>query len=117
MSFLKKENMKIKKINVMKYYLPVSVLLMTSLCILTGFKVHRTEKIGRPVRVVSFCFRDQDFNKIIKLVEEEASKGTDIISLPETWRGQVNPETISGETITALSRIAKKYKTYILSPI
>lgn len=109
--------MKIKKLNSLKYFVLASVPLITSFWLLTGFKSTTMEKIGRPVKVVSFCFRDQDFNKIIKLVEEEASKGVDIISLPETWRGQVNPETIDGETITALSKIAKKHKTYILSPI
>ncbi len=109
--------MKIKKLNSIKYALSATVLLASSFWFLTAFKTSTSEKIGRPVKVVSFSFRDQEFNKIITMVEEEASKGTDIISLPETWRGQKNPETIDGETITALSKIAKKYKTYILSPI
>ena len=66
---------------------------------------------------MSLCFKDQEFNKIIKLVDQEAAKGTDIIVLPETWRGQKLPEPLNGETITTLSKIAKKYHTYILSPI
>lgn len=84
---------------------------------MTGFKVKTSDKIGRPVRVVSLCFRDQDFDKIVKLVDEEGAKGADIIVLPETWRGQQQPEKIDGETITALSKLAKKHNTYILSPI
>ena len=68
--------MKIKKLNSLKYFVLASVPLITSFWLLTGFKSTTMEKIGRPVKVVSFCFRDQDFNKIIKLVEEEASKGS-----------------------------------------
>jgi predicted amidohydrolase len=76
-----------------------------------------SEKTGRPVRVVSLCFQNEDLSKILKIVDEEGAKGTDIIVLPETWRGQSHPETLEGETITALSQLAIKNKTYILSPI
>ncbi len=74
-------------------------------------------KTGRPVRVVSLCFQNEDLSKIEKIVDEEGAKGTDIIVLPETWRGQSQPETLEGETITALSGLARKNSTYILSPI
>lgn len=97
--------------------LPPFALLLAGFCLVSAAGMVTVEKIGRPVRVVSFSFREQDFRKIIGMVEEEASKGVDIITLPETWRGQQKPETIDGETITALSAIARKYKTYILSPI
>ncbi|HTF21113.1 MAG TPA: carbon-nitrogen hydrolase family protein [Chryseolinea sp.] len=96
---------------------PLSLVILASACLTIASGTAVAQKIGRPVEVVSLCFRDQGFEKIIKMVEEEASKGVDIISLPETWRGQHTPEKIDGETITALSRIAKQYKTYILSPI
>ena len=76
-----------------------------------------TEKTGRPVKIVSLCFQNEDFSRILKIVGEEGAKGTDIIVLPETWRGQSQPETLEGETITALSKLAKKNSTYILSPI
>ena len=76
-----------------------------------------TEKTGRPVKVVSLCFQNEDFSRIIKIVDEEGAKGTDIIVLPETWRGQSRPETLEGETITELSKLAGKNHTYILSPI
>ena len=109
--------MKIKTLNSLKYFLPATVLLVVAFWGLTAFKTNPSEKAGRPVRVVSLCFKDQEFNKIIKLVDQEAAKGTDIIVLPETWRGQQLPETLNGETITTLSKIAKKYHTYILSPI
>ena len=79
--------------------------------------MNASEKTGRPVRVVSLCFNNEDLVKIEKIVDEEGAKGTDIIVLPETWRGQLKPETLEGETITALSKLAKKHNTYILSPI
>ena len=76
-----------------------------------------SEKIGRPVRIVSLCFRNEGLGRIAEIIDEEGAKGTDIIVLPETWRGQLLPETLEGETITVLSELAKKHKTYILSPI
>jgi predicted amidohydrolase len=95
----------------------LSVLLLFSALFLIGFQMKPTEKYGRPVRVVSLSFRDQDFNKIIKMVDEEGARGTDIIVLPETWNGQKQPETLDGLTITSLAKLAKKHNTYILSPI
>jgi predicted amidohydrolase len=79
--------------------------------------LNASEKTGRPVRVVSLCFQNEDLSKIEKIINEEGAKGTDIIVLPETWRGQSHPETLEGETITALSKLARKNNTYILSPI
>ena len=90
---------------------------LVSFLFLIMFKLNASEKTGRPVRVVSLCFNNEDLVKIEKIVDEEGAKGTDIIVLPETWRGQSKPETIEGETITALSKLAKKNNTYILSPI
>src|SRR5688500_18789195 len=95
----------------------LSVLLLFASLLLIPFQMNPSEKYGRPVRVVSLSFRDQDFSKIIKLVDEEGARGSDIIVLPETWRGQKQPESLDGETITALSKLAKKHNTYILSPI
>jgi predicted amidohydrolase len=40
-----------------------------------------------------------------------------MIVLPETWRGDKLVETLDGESITKLSVLAKKYNTYIISPI
>jgi predicted amidohydrolase len=107
--------MKMKKIISVKYLLPV--LLLGGILFLVSFKSKTAEKNGRPVRVVSLCFKNQDFGKIVKIVDQEGAKGTDIIVLPETWRGQIEPEAIDGETITTLSKLAKKHHTYILSPI
>jgi predicted amidohydrolase len=76
-----------------------------------------SQKIGRPVRIVSLCFQNESLGKIAEMIDEEGAKGTDIIVLPETWRGQQQPETLDGETITLLSGLAEKHNTYILSPI
>lgn len=91
--------------------------LLISFLFLIVFKLNASDKTGRPVRVVSLCFANENLARIEKIVDEEGEKGADIIVLPETWRGQSKPETLEGETITELSRLAKKHNTYILSPI
>jgi predicted amidohydrolase len=95
----------------------LSGFLSVSLLFLLVFKLNASDKTGRPVRVVSLCFQNEDLSKIERIVDEEGAIGTDLIVLPETWRGQSKPETLEGETITVLSRLAQKNKTYILSPI
>jgi beta-ureidopropionase len=73
-------------------------------------------KIGRPVRITSISFNDRSLEEIAGIVDSEGAKGTDIIALPETWRGP-QLETIHGETIRTMSRLAKKHNTYIVCPI
>ena len=79
------------------------------------------EQIGRPVRVVSIGFRAGNYplEWVANQVDKEGALGTDIISLPETFRGQNNTsaETLEGPTINAMSRLAKKHQTYIVCPI
>jgi len=94
----------------------LSILIMAGLLFLVTFRINASDKVGRPVRVVSLCFENGDFNKIISIVDKEGAKGTDMIVLPETWRGP-SSETLDGETITALSELARKHHTYIISPI
>jgi predicted amidohydrolase len=95
----------------------------TSMCIVSALllwipvRMSASEKTGRPVRIVSLCFGNEDFNIITGIVDEEGAKGTDMIVLPETWRGASSLETLDGETITALSELARKHHTYIISPI
>jgi predicted amidohydrolase len=79
--------------------------------------VHAAGKTGRPVRVVSLSFYGNDISEVLKIVDSEGAKGTDIIVLPETWRGDQLLESIDGESITELSKLAKKHNTYIISPI
>ena len=95
----------------------LSGLLLFSFLFLNVFKLNASEKTGRPVRVVSICFQGHDFSEILKIVDQEGAKGTDIIVLPETWRGDQLVETLNGESITELSILAKKHNTYIISPI
>lgn len=76
--------------------------------------------VGRPVRVASIGFRGSvPLEKIASLVDEEGARGTDIIALPELSRGldTESQEPLHGPTVTAMSALAKKHKTYIACPI
>lgn len=105
--------MKMKNSCLMKYLFYGFLLML----ILPAFGVKAADPSGHAVRVVSLCFPNKGLDEIVKVVDAEGSKGSDIIVLPETWRGQSHPETLEGETITALSRLALRHHTYILSPI
>ena len=77
-------------------------------------------KIGRPVRAVSIGFTPGlPLDRIAGLVDQEGARGADIIALPETCRGQNDnsQEGLDGPTISALSRLAKQHRTYIVCPI
>src|SRR5438034_2576653 len=78
------------------------------------------DKVGRPVRIVSIGFtQGRPLEEIAELVRKEGERGTDLIALPETCRGQdeKSQEPIEGATITTIARLAKKYRTYIFCPI
>jgi predicted amidohydrolase len=78
------------------------------------------EKIGRPVRVVSIGFHPGlPLEEIARRVDREGAQGADLIALPETCRGQneTSEETLTGPTITLMSRLARKHHTYIVCPI
>ena len=75
---------------------------------------------GRPVRAVSIGFRPgPSLEQIASLVDREGGRGTDLIALPETFRGQNDRsmETLDGPTVTALARLAEKHRTYVVVPI
>jgi len=74
---------------------------------------------GRPARIVSFCFRPRPFEDVINAVDREGAKGADLIILPELWRGQSDDsmESLTGRSVTALRELAKRHKTYIITPI
>jgi hypothetical protein len=76
-----------------------------------------TDKIGRAVRIVSISFSGKPLELIAKIVDQEGAGGTDLIALPETWRGQTNPETLDGPTVKAMAAVAAKHRTYIVCPI
>ncbi len=76
--------------------------------------------IGRPVRAVSIGFRPgPSLEQIAALVDKEGGRGADLISLPETFRGQNDQsmETLDGPTVSALARLAEKHRTYVVVPI
>jgi predicted amidohydrolase len=79
-----------------------------------------SESIGRPVRVVSIGFHPEvPLEKIAACVDREGSRGADLIALPETCRGQDenSQETITGRTVTVMSCLARKHRSYIVCPI
>src|SRR5690349_4046749 len=77
-----------------------------------------TESIGRPVRIVSLCFRDgsKSLQEIAALVDQEGAKGCDLMILPESWTGHT-PEPLDGPTVKALQALARKHHTYLVCPI
>jgi predicted amidohydrolase len=78
------------------------------------------DKIGRPVRIVSIGFtQGHSLDEIAGLVDKEGARGTDLIVLPETWRGQDEKslETLEGPTITTIASLAQKHQTYVVCPI
>ena len=79
-----------------------------------------SDQIGRPVRVVSVGFHaGRLLNEIVELVDEQGAQGADIIAIPETCRGlnKTTREPLDGPTVTAMSRLARKHRTYIVCPI
>jgi len=78
-----------------------------------------TEPVGRPVRILSLSFLNQPLEKISAIIDAEAAKGVDLVILPETWRGQRDDtmEPLDGPTTRAMSALARKHHTYIVSPI
>ena len=75
--------------------------------------------IGRPVRILTLSFQHQSLDAIRDLVDTEAAKDVDLVVLPETMRGQRDDtmETLDGPTVQAMSALARKHRTYIVTPI
>ena len=79
------------------------------------------QSIGRPVRIASIGFQGgtMPLDQIVRHVDEEGSRGVDVIVLPETCRGQdaSSEELLHGPTVTAMAALASKHRTYIAVPI
>jgi len=73
--------------------------------------------LGKPVRVVSLSFKKASLETIAAIVDAEGSKGVDLVALPEAWRGADVVETLAGPTITTLSGLARKHRSYVVCPI
>jgi predicted amidohydrolase len=75
------------------------------------------------VRVVSIGLknRSKSLEEVAQVVDTEGARGVDVIALPEAWQGQsVNGSTeemLNGPTVTAMSALAAKHRTYIVCPI
>ena len=79
-------------------------------------------EVGRPVRIVSIGFQgaDMSLEQITKHVDDEGSRGADVIVLPELCRGgqdATSEESLHGPTVTAMAALASKHRTYIAVPI
>lgn len=79
---------------------------------------------NRLVRAVSigFDWHVPPLAQLADRVDREAAQGTDIIILPEHCQGfdernQKTLETLDGPTITAMAKLARKHRTYIVCPI
>jgi predicted amidohydrolase len=78
----------------------------------------QNDKPGRLVRITCISFNNRSLEEISEIVDREGKRGTDIIALPETWRGSESvPETLEGITVTTMAQLAKKHNTYIVCPI
>ncbi len=80
----------------------------------------------RMVRAVSVSFKSNvgvhtvvPLQRIADRVDLEAAKGTDLVILPEHCQGcnAQSQETLDGPTVTAMARLARKHRTYIVVPI
>jgi predicted amidohydrolase len=65
---------------------------------------------------VSLSFYNPSLEVISGVIDTEAAKGVDLVVLPELWRGHEYMETLDGPTVQAMSALARKHHTYILSP-
>jgi predicted amidohydrolase len=74
----------------------------------------RVNAVGRPVRVVSFSFRERPIDEIVHLVDQEGAAGADLIVLPEAWAGK-EPLPLDCPLMQQLESIAKKHRTYIVN--
>ncbi|HUL77027.1 MAG TPA: carbon-nitrogen hydrolase family protein [Vicinamibacteria bacterium] len=74
-------------------------------------------EVGKPVRVLSLCFKSASLDRVAGIVDAEGRKGVDLVCLPEAWRGPDVVETLSGPTITTMSQLARKHHSYVVCPI
>lgn len=75
------------------------------------------QTIGRPVRVASLSFpNNKTLEQIVSLVDREGARGADLITLPETCRGN-EAEPMDGPTVTAMRELARKHRAYVVCPI
>lgn len=81
--------------------------------------LNQTNQIGRPVKIVSLSFYDKPLDEIAVQVNAEGARGVDLIALPETWNMQYKnqPETLDDPTVTAMTELAARHRTYIVCPI
>jgi len=75
------------------------------------------ENTGRRALITSIGFSPRPVGEFADIVEDEAKRGCDLILLPETCTGNEPIETLAGESVGHMAKIAAKYRTYIVLPI
>src|SRR6266852_7223845 len=86
----------------------------------TGPSTALKDTVGRTVRITSISFANGlPLEEIVKYVDKAGAAHVDVITLPETCRGQKEDtqEDLNGPTLKAMAALAKKHNTYILCPI
>jgi len=74
--------------------------------------------MNRPIHILTIAARGEPKEQMLRTLEAYCDHSLDMAVLPELWLGDdAPPETPDGETISQVSRIAKKFGTYLLCPL
>jgi predicted amidohydrolase len=96
----------------------VSVAALGETAVAAAAPAERPSRAGRPVRVTSLSFHNKPIGEVAALVDAEGARGSDLIALPEMWAGSTEkPESLDGTATRTLCDLARKHRTYIVSPI
>jgi predicted amidohydrolase len=96
---------------------------LTAACLLWALAAARaagaveSAPCGRPVRIVSVAVYGRSVAETSQIVAREAAAGADLIVLPEVWPGANKQFTLQDPPIAAMAELARRHKTYIVSPI
>jgi len=72
---------------------------------------------NRKIKITSIGFSQRPLGGFIDIIDAEAREGCDLILLPEACTGNDIIEPLDGESVSRVSEIAARYKTYIVFPI
>jgi predicted amidohydrolase len=95
----------------------ILVLLLTPAALRAQTSLDGPPGVGKPVYVVSLCFKSAPLDTVATILEAEGAGGVDLFCLPEAWRGPDVLDTLSGSTITTLSALARKHRSYVVCPL
>lgn len=98
----------------------ISTLVSGVFLILTAMAANHeatAQVVGKPVRIVSVPYYYKGVDLTCAAIETAAAQGADMIVLTETWLGQYVWKTVNDPDVVRIAGLAKKYHTYIISPI